>query len=293
MNFFHGENRRHTYFEGWYLKHQARGRTLALIPGFGIDAAGNRQAFLQIITDEASHWLPFDFAVFQARRRPFGVRLGDNLFTERGISLHIDTPEVQLHGRLQYGTLTPLGSDIMGPFRFAPRMECRHGVLSMHHGLQGRLSFQGKTLDFDGGIGYMEMDWGTSFPSDYLWTQCVMPEEDCAVMASVARILYLGLRFQGCIAAVLYRGREIRLATYHGVKIRQYSENGLVLQQKPFCLKVEAADRTAHPLKAPARGGMSRLVRESASCPARYRLYEGERVLFDITSPCASFERMA
>ena len=136
----------------------------------------------------------------------------------------------------------------------------------------------------------MEMDWGISFPRSYLWTQCSAPEEDCSVMVSIADVPFLGRSFRGCIAAVRYQGREIRLATYHGVKIRRYSGNGLILQQGKHCLKVEADPDKAQDLKAPSGGHMSRVIRESAACPARYRLYEDYRLLFDLRAQDASFE---
>ena len=58
MTFFHGEGKRGPYFEGWYFKHQSpEGRTLALIPAFHVDAAGDAGASIQIIGDTGSWWL--------------------------------------------------------------------------------------------------------------------------------------------------------------------------------------------------------------------------------------------
>lgn len=73
---------------------------------------------------------------------------------------------------------TPLRSDIMGPFRFLPGMECSHGVISMGHSLEGKLDLNGKRIDFSGGTGYVETDRGRSFPSAYLWTQCTVRQPD-------------------------------------------------------------------------------------------------------------------
>ena len=60
---------------------------------------------------------------------------------------------LSLHGALQCGPFTPLKSDIMGPFRFLPGMECSHGVISMGHTLEGTLTLNGAVLDFAGGTG--------------------------------------------------------------------------------------------------------------------------------------------
>ena len=164
MSFYHGQHREHSYFEGWYFKQQANGRTLAVIPGISMAADGRKTAFIQVITESASHFVAYPFSAFEARRSPLGVRIGQSVFTAEGLFLDIREPDLTLRGKLHYGELTPLESDIMGPFRSMPLMECRHRVISMRHTVQGRLNYQGETLVFDGGVGYMEMDWGTSFP---------------------------------------------------------------------------------------------------------------------------------
>ncbi len=52
MKYFHGANRRSTYFEGWYLKHQTKdGNALALIPAVQIDNNGRLSASLQVIAN--------------------------------------------------------------------------------------------------------------------------------------------------------------------------------------------------------------------------------------------------
>jgi hypothetical protein len=45
-----------------------------------------------------------------------------------------------------------------------------------------------------------------------------------------------------------------------------------------------------HELPAPDSGAMSRVIRESLSCPARFRFTEDGRVLFDGESAHASYE---
>ena len=82
--------------------------------------------------------------------------------------LQIERDELSLHGTVRCGPFTPLRSDIMGPFRFLPTMECAHGILSMAHPLEDSVTLNGKTLDFSGGVGYIETDRGRSFPDCYL-----------------------------------------------------------------------------------------------------------------------------
>lgn len=92
------------------------------------------------------HGLPGSQGVFQ-------VWLGGNLFNRKGVWLDLRAPGLTLRGEVRYGPFTPLKSDIMGPFRFLPAMECSHGVLSMGHRLEGGLTLNGRELVFDGGHG--------------------------------------------------------------------------------------------------------------------------------------------
>ena len=142
-------------------------------------ADGSKTAFIQVITESASHFVAYPFSAFEARRSPLGVRIGQSVFTAEGLFLDIREPDLTLRGKLHYGELTPLESDIMGPFRFLP-MQCSHSVYSMAHTLAGGFTVDGRFIDLTGGTGYIEGDRGSAFPRDYLWVQC----NDCLLYTS-------------------------------------------------------------------------------------------------------------
>lgn len=291
MSEFHGAHKGRSFFEGWYFKHQNGERAVCFIPGISCDREGNRTAFLQIITDDGSYHVPFRYSEFCFCGRSGSVRLGGQMFGPKGIRLDLDAKGIRCRGWLRYGPLTPPESDVMGPFRFVPFMECRHGVISMRHSLRGSLELNGEQICFDGGTGYIEKDWGSSFPKNYLWVQCNrFPDPTVSVMASVAHIPLGKAAFQGCIALVRYRGREYRLATYRGVRVVRCGATGFVLQQGELVLEAEVAAGAAQLLKAPQDGAMLRRVRESAACRVRFRFYRGGRLLFDQTGSQAGFE---
>ena len=81
----HSGARLRPYFEGWYFKHQAGGRSLALIPGVSRDGLGGGQAFIQVLTDTASYFVPYPVEAFAVRRAPLGVRVGRAVFTGEGM----------------------------------------------------------------------------------------------------------------------------------------------------------------------------------------------------------------
>lgn len=264
-------------FEGWYFKHQKEDRLLAFIPG-----EAESGAFIQLLSPEGAR----QFAVSRLIVRNGMIRADQCRFSKWGC--HIDLPGVC--GDIAYGPLAPLSSDIMGPFRFFP-MECRHGVLSMAHSLRGGVTVDGHLYCFGGGQGYIEKDSGTSFPRSYLWMQCNDFPQPCSIMVSIAHIPFCGSAFRGCICAILYRGKEYRLATYRGVRIRSFSAERICLSQGSLLLELDLSPSQAgHPLRAPQQGKMSHTIRESCNAQLRARLTKGEKTIFDLQSEHAVYE---
>lgn len=262
------------YFEGYYFKHQKGGRTLCLIAG-----SSGGEKFIQVITDDFSVNVPFSKG---------------NIFSPKGVRLDIRTPQLSLAGKIRYGKLSPIRYDIMGPFKFFP-MECRHGIVSMHHRLEGKVMLNGEMIDFTGGLGYIEKDSGRSFPSSYVWMQANdffdgNRAQPCSIVASVASIPFFGLRFRGCICVIQYGGREYRLATYLGVRVISCTEDTIILKQRKYRLEIRVKGGTGRNLSAPKDGKMTRTIQECAACPAEFRFYHKERLIFDLHSQCASYE---
>ncbi len=292
MGFFRGRTKTGPYFEGWYFKHQnPQGQTLALIPAFHIDREGHCTASLQVISKNQTWWLEYPEAQLQVSRQPFQVQIGTSSFGGQGIDLHIQQDNLSLCGSLHYGPFTALRSDIMGPFRFFAGMQCAHGVISMGHSLEGALELNGECLDFYGGTGYIETDQGRSFPSKYLWTQCVWggPERGSLMLAIAAIPLPVG-GFTGCICSVLYHGQEYRLATYRGAKIEKWSPSGAVIRQGQYRLEVELLNEQRQALRAPVEGRMERTIHESLCAEVRYRFWHGDNLSLQHTDSNASFE---
>ncbi len=281
---------RGAWFEGWYFKHQGENGGLALIPAIHRQRKGEWTASLQIITPWESRMVCYPIEAF-TRGEELQIRLGESWFSQEGICLKVDEPGLSLRGELRYGPLTVPREDIMGPFRHVPHMQCVHGICSMGHRVDGAAELNGKALYFDKGRGYWETDRGRSFPRRYLWTQCSWQERQrVSLMLAIAHIpVGLG-SFTGIICQIIFAGRPIRLATYQGAKVEQWGPQGAAVRQGKFRLTVELLERRALPLQAPHRGKMSRTIHESLFAAVRYRLWEGEELIFDHRDEQASFE---
>lgn len=273
------------YFYGWYLKCQSDTQTLALIPA--VHSAGNkRTCSIQVITDEDVWTVTYTGDFF--RRTKGNIIIGKNRFGKKGIFLAIRTPELTVRGKLDFGPLSPLKYDIMGPFALAPFMECRHSVWSMRHPVRGAVDINGQKYSFQNAWGYWEGDRGRSFPKEYIWTQCCF--RGGAVMLSVADIPMAGIHFTGIIGFVLWRGKEYRIATYLGARAVKIEDKAVRVKQGNLELDVRLLEESKRPLKAPVKGDMVRTIHESASCRAFYRFRKRGCTLFAFETDRASFE---
>ncbi|MBQ8813752.1 MAG: hypothetical protein IJZ85_04565 [Lachnospiraceae bacterium] len=274
-----------TFFYGWYLKCQSDAQTLAMIPAVH-QTGQSRTCSIQIITEEEAWTGALPCEAFQRKGKQLSI--GANQFGEDGIRLDLHTPELTAVGKLDFGQLTPLRYDIMGPFALVPLMECRHSVYSMRHSVSGTVCVNGEEFSFQNACGYWEGDRGRSFPKEYAWTQCFF--DGGSLMLSVADIPLAGIRFTGVIAAVLWRGKEYRLATYLGARAVQIRDGRIRIVQGDMELEVCLLEALARPLKAPVNGDMIRTIHESAVCWASYRFRKAGKTLFEIETERASFE---
>ena len=264
-------------FRGWYYKQRAGDYMLAFIPGQASDGA-----FVQMIDPTGTRHFPMPDFYAEGDT----VRTGDCVFSPGGV--RVSLPGVE--GLLRYERLTPLPSDIMGPFSHLP-MQCRHGVVSMSHLVSGQVTVDGQVHTFDRASGYCEKDAGRSFPRSYLWLQCNDFPAPVSLMLALAHIPFLAASFTGCLAVVMLDGREYRFATYRGVRIETYTARHVRLRQGRLLLDAEFSPRgTGHELRAPVRGTMAGRIRESCDADLHLRLSEGGVLLLDTASARATCE---
>lgn len=273
------------FFKGWYFKCSTKDKTIAFIPAYHY-SNNKKSASLQIITDDKASNIPFD--KLEYTEKPLYVKIGNCVFSHKGIILDFKDNGLTLEGKLCFEELTPIRYDIMGPFKYVPFMQCRHSVYSMCHKIGGEIKVNDQLYNFENGIGYIEGDRGRSFPKKYIWTQCWF--DNNSLMLSVADIPFLGFRFTGIIGVVLIDGKEYRIATYLGARIKQVDKNIVTVKQGNFELTAKLIKKNAHPLAAPTNGDMCRTIHESASCEAYYRFSHKDRVLCEFTTDKASFE---
>lgn len=283
---YHGSSSKGNFFEGWFFKivDEAKEQVYALIPG--ISLGKDPHAFIQILDGHThqSNYLRFALQDFRASSKMLEVQIGDNIFTKTHLQLNIQSANRAISGRLAFEELKPwhirvTSPGAMGWYAFVPFMECFHGVISFDHTIGGTLAINGRDVDFDNGRGYIEKDWGRSFPSAYIWIQSNHFEQPgISLMASVAKIPWLTGAFRGFIIGLLFNERLYRFTTYTGAKLHHLKLNDTQLQltvsNRNFLLKIEAIRRKGGLLHAPYQMNMLQRISESLDSEVKIELFQ-------------------
>jgi len=279
---FQGWGKKRKYFEGWYFKvvNAAETKALAIIPGIAMDDSGNKQSFIQVLDGKkkTAVYHKFDEALFKPSPGKFLIHIENNRFSEKNLLL--DLPGVK--GELTFSGNIPwpkpwYSPGIMGPYAFVPFMECYHGIVSMDHTITGELEVAGETIDFTNGRGYIEKDWGRSFPSAYFWMQSnhfSLP--GISLKASVAKIPWIRKAFVGFIAGLWLHDRLFRFTTYNKSVLRKSFAGKdiveLVIENNNYRLEILAHRDESTALASPILGFMDGRIEESMTATIETKL---------------------
>lgn len=281
---YHGHDKKPPFFEGWYFKLVSRDESerYAIIPGviLGKDA----HAFIQVLNGAVGKVDYYSFALqdFWASKERFELRIGANTFSQEQITLDIERPEGQVKGQVRFEGVQPwpvtlFSPGIMGWYAWVPAMECYHGVLSFDHALQGGLNLNGAALDFDGGRGYIEKDWGQSFPEAWVWFQSNhFQQPGTCITASVAVIPWRGSTFNGFIIGVWHQQQLYRFATYSGARIEALEigerQVSWTVSDCHYRLEMRAERAAGGLLRGPTKVEMGKRVDETLNASVEVKL---------------------
>lgn len=289
MKYYNGPKRRKNYFEGWYFKHISRDLNIAFIPSISITNLKNKTAFIQVISTKFTEKFEFPFESFSASKNNLDIKIGNNHFTDKGINLHLKNEEYDIKVNLRYSSFLKLKNDIMGPFKHLPKMECKHNVFSMKHHVNGIVTINNEEYEFTYDLGYIEGDYGVSFPKKYIWMQA-NNFNCCSFFLSIATIPYLKINFTGLISSLIIGKKEYRFATYNFSKIIIQTNDHIKIKKGKLILDVYLKNSNRLTLAAPKNGNMTREVYESMDAVIEIILSRNNNIIYQGISNNASIE---
>lgn len=284
---FQGNLKKRKYFEGWYFKHVSHDlkHVWSFIPGISITKK-DPHSFIQVIngiTGE-SVYVTYPVNQFIYSNNELNLKVGNSRFTDKNISIDIEEGNFKIKGELRYDKTTPypgtrFSPGIMGWYSFVPFMECKHGIVSVNHDITGSIVINGQSQSFNNGKGYIEKDWGTSFPETWIWIQANnFNARETSFQFSVAKIPWLGKFFIGFISFVYYDNSFHLFSTYNNSVISEirHSDNSIdiVIKNKNLTLRIKAIKSRFGELRAPVLGQMTRRIKESIDSEVNISLYD-------------------
>lgn len=306
---FQGSKKKKSYFEGWYFKlvnHDAS-KIYAFIPGIALDKKNNTShSFIQFFDGINEEYFYFRYGVdeFLPSEDEFRVTVGKSHFSSKDVHIDIEQQGKKIFGDLKLIDIVPwpsslLSPGIMGIFSYFP-MQTNHGIVSMNHGIEGKLTVDGIGASFEErSKGYIEKDWGTSFPSSWIWMQSNhFSEPELSFLFSVATIPVLGKKFRGYLSAIWHKGNFYSFATYTRAKLRKVKIEGqkayIITEDKKNRLEIEAIQENPTDMKAPSLGEMTAHCFESLTSTLHVKLIDKktDNIIFDDTGVNAGIELM-
>jgi hypothetical protein len=301
---FQGNLKNKNYFEGWYFKQISENQenALSFIPGVSLNPKDSH-SFIQLIDGlkGTSKYIRYDLADFNFNHRNNYLKVGKSIFTENFIALNIENEGTSVQGEIHFNKRikypqTLLSPGIMGWYSFVPFMECKHGVISVNHTLSGNLSVNNTLVNFTNGKGYIEKDWGTSFPEAWIWIQSNnFNSPNTSFTFSVAKIPWLGKFFMGFISFLYHNNKFYLFSTYNGSIITSIKKKDetieISVENKKYKLHISTRRKTSSELAAPSMGEMTRKIKESINSEVTTKLsYINGRTIFEDTGYSAGLE---
>ena len=298
---FQGEkylNINKNYFEGWYFKNTTINNGISFIPGINIDGK-NKKSFIQIITNNESYFVNYNIDDFKFNYNPFYIQIKNNIFSKEKI--HIDITDKSQHlkidGSVEYTNSKNINTNkfnpnIMGPFSYIPFMECNHAILSMKNTVNGSIRINDNIINFNNDSGYIEKDWGCSFPKSYIWCQGNnFKNSNASFMLAIANIPFKIFEFKGIICDIIVDDEEYKFATYNNTKLINFKITNntldITLKKGEYHLDVQSRCDKGLKLSAPVKGKMQKDIFESISSEIMVTLKKNKNIIFsDISFNC-------
>lgn len=260
-------------FEGWFCKIDDKENDLmfSIIWGYSTHEE-TRHAFIQF-QESIRHktiYKAYPIEAMKWVRNPFMLEIGRNKLSERGLVLDFEAEGTMVKADLRFGDFSPirkslLKPNIMGWLTYLPN-ECNHSIISMDHTVSGSISMGDHTWEIMDSAGYLEKDWGTSFPREYVWVQA-NDWKNSSLVFSYATVPILGRHAKGFFLVLHHEGQEYRLTSIEGSQLTGFkvSQDSFSASLKNKDIKVTLKARQANPvsLSSPVGGEMKSHIKES------------------------------
>ena len=260
-------------FEGWFVKidDQVNDLMISVIWGYSTHDA-TKHAFIQFTSsiEHQTSYIRYPIEELKWQEKPFVLQIGKNQLSEKGMTLDLEKEGMSIKGDFTFGEFTPIKTsflkpNIMGWLTYFPN-ECNHSIISMHHHVSGDLNIGEAKWSFQEAHGYLEKDWGISFPKEYVWAHA-NGWADSSFVFSNATVPVLGKFAKGFFLVLHHEGKEYRFSSIEGARMLNFEVTHDAFKAKvkkgKYLVTIEAKQNNPVALASPIKGEMSQHIKES------------------------------
>ena len=167
----------------------------------------------------------------------------------------------------------------MGYAYYVPTLPCFHSVMNVSHHVTGEIQTPRQQYLLEHELGYMEKNWGTSFPKRYCWLQAVDPfDSQTSLLFSQAEIDWIGRTFLRHVGHLRFDGKHIDLR-----ELRKCTISNSILDETNHCIQLSGNNikldihisfQEKVIFKGPANGNMSRDITHHTDALIHVKLYQ-------------------
>jgi hypothetical protein len=189
------------------------------------------------------------------------MRMGSNTLSRDRIEVTADGVSICLN----FSGNQPIKSfrNSMGYSYFVPGLPCYHSVVNTAHLVSGVVQVRDSRYELDHELGYLEKNWGSSFPDRYFWLHAVdRTDSQVSILFSQAEIQWLGRRFIRHVGHIRLYGWLIDIRDLIDLRIEIFNPDagGLILRlmSRSIQLEIRITQGRRILFKGPRDGQLSR-----------------------------------
>jgi hypothetical protein len=268
-----GDITKNNYFEGWFQKIFVPKKNTSIVLIYGI-ATGNeltKTGFIQLFVPghEVIH-MDFPQHEITLSKRKHEVNFGLNYFSSNRI--HIEDKRVELDVEIIPQATKALKKNSMGNFYLVPGLPCYHSVLQINSSVKGIVKINNELIHFDRSTGYLEKNWGSSFPEKYFWMHAQDPlNATNQVLYSQAEIKWRNKTFIKHVGFIQLNGKSIDLRKIRRKHIVCHvsNSNQLEISIDPIgiALNFDLGDANNTSFNSPREGKMTNKIIHNIDVP--------------------------
>ena len=261
-----GNLEKNNYFEGWFQKIYSpeHDTSFIIIYGFATGNKSEKTGFIQIcLPNQEIIYLTFHKNEVICDKRKHFIQFGNHFISEHKIK--IQTDEIQLDLDFSKKQEQQSGKNTMGNYYLLPNLPCYHAIVDGYHSVNGQIQYLNDSYTFTNAVGYLEKNWGISFPEKYIWMHAFDAKNtDNQLLFSQADIKWNGRTFIKHLGFIKLNGIYFDLRKLKKCKtaISNKDENKQFISIKSKFLEIEMNISYKKPIffKGPQNGKMERII---------------------------------